>query len=111
MVREVSPLLVVYHRAMDDYVRHQGKWLDEAEAVNVRANAKARREALILISLATLFALAIAIVITTYMAKQLARRVRAEDKLRKAHQDLEAQVVNRTAALLQTNQPLQTEGA
>ncbi|HEY0349531.1 MAG TPA: PAS domain S-box protein [Pyrinomonadaceae bacterium] len=111
MVREVSPLLVVYHRAMDEYVQHQGKWLDEAQAANVRANAKARREALILISLAMLFALAIAIAITTYTAKQLARRVRAEDKLRKAHQDLEAKVVNRTAALLEANQQLQTEAA
>src|SRR6267154_5517685 len=94
MVHEVSPRLVVYHRAMDDYVQYQGKQLYGAQAANVRANAKARREALILISLATLFALAIAIAITTYTAKQLARRVRAEDQLRKAHQDLEAKVVN-----------------
>jgi len=111
MVHEVSPLLVVYHRAMDDYVQYQGEQLDEAQAANVRANAKARRQALLLISLATLFALAIVVIITTYTAKQLARRVRAEDELRKAHQDLEAKVVTRTAALLEANHLLQTEAA
>jgi len=108
---EVSPLLSVYHRAVEDYVHYQGRRLDAAQAANLQANSKAQNEALLLISLATVFALGIAIVITTYTAKQLARRVRAEDELRKAHQDLEAQVVTRTAALLEANQRLQTEAA
>jgi PAS domain S-box-containing protein len=111
MAHEVSPLLVVYHQAVDDYVQHQGKRLDEAQAANVEANAKALREALILIFLATLLALAIAIIITTYTSKQLARRVRAEAELRKAHHQLEAKVVTRTAALLEANHRLETEAA
>src|SRR5205814_1092176 len=111
MVHEVSPLLRVYHRAMSDYVQHQGQRLDEAQAANVRANAKARREALLLISVATVLALAIAVFITTYTAKELGRRVRAENELRKAHQELQAKVDERTAELRQANHRLQTEAA
>lgn len=111
MIREVSPSLRSYHQALDEYVAYQGRQVDEAQDSNLRENLKARRQSVFLISLATVFALAIAIFMTVYTARQLARRSQAENELRETQQQLEAKVVERTQALLEANERLQAEVA
>ncbi|HYX30967.1 MAG TPA: PAS domain S-box protein [Pyrinomonadaceae bacterium] len=106
LTREVSPLLTSYRQALDEYVAYQGQQVDDAQELNLRANMAARRQAGILISLATAFAVVIAIFVTVYMARQLTRLSHAEGKLREAHQQLEAKVIRRTQALSEANQEL-----
>lgn len=109
--RGVLPALKAYDQALDEYVAHQGSDVEEALNANLRENLKVRRQSLFSISLATVFALVIAILMTVYTARQLARRSQAEDKVRETQQQLEAKVVERTQALLEANERLQAEVA
>ena len=111
MMKEALPRLLAYHDAMNVYVDYQGKKLDLAQAANVAENRSVRQQALLLILLATLIAIGIAILITRDTAKHMRRRIRAEQDLRQAHDELEAKVKERTAQLLASNQRLEGEAA
>src|ERR1051326_6584482 len=111
MVSEAMPKLLSYHQALNDYVEYQGRELDEAQAQNVRANGKTRREALLLMCLATLFAVAIAVFITRDTVRHMRRRIRAERKLQEARDQLETKVTERTAELVAANRKLELEAA
>ena len=109
MLDEAMPRLVEYHNAWDSYVAYQGHQTDLEQDEEHRSNATARLLSILLISLAVVFAAAIAVVVTGNTIRDMAQRKRAEAALKTAHIELEAKVRERTAELAAANEDLQQE--
>ena len=109
MLDEAMPRLVEYHDAWDSYVAFQGHQTDLAQDEEHRSNATARLLSILLISLAVLFAAAIAVVVTGNTTRDMAQRKRAEAALQTAHIEMEAKVRERTLELAAANEDLQRE--
>lgn len=103
MVKEALPQLLDYHHAWNTYVEYQGQEMDRAQHDIAVSNTQARSRALLLISLAVLFSMTIAVFFTRHMTRHTAQRARAEDALRRAHEELETKVRERTTALEAAN--------
>ncbi len=109
MLEEAMPRLVEYHKAWDSYVAYQGHQMDLARDEEHTSYAVARLVSILLISLAIMFAAAIAVVVTSNTSRDVAQRKRAEAALQTAHNQLETKVRERTSELAAANEDLQRE--
>ena len=106
MAQVVTPNLIAYHKAWEDFVSFEGARMDE-----VRDDAEAyyiasRKLALVLLTLALILASAVAIFVTRGTAKEIRNRLQAEQGLREAQEALERRVEQRTTELSRANTEL-----
>jgi two-component system sensor histidine kinase/response regulator len=99
MSREVLPRLVAYHKAWEDFVEYQATQMSEAGDRAKEHYAAARRLVFELVALAGLLASGIAVYVTRRLTRESASRAEAEQALRRAHDNLEAGVTERTRQL------------
>jgi two-component system sensor histidine kinase/response regulator len=109
MVHEALPRLIDYHEAWNAYVDYQGHQMDLAQEGDAVSGAATRQTTFWLTALAVLFAATIAIFVTRNLTWHMKMRKRDEESLRQAHDNLEAKVHERTAALGKANDALQAE--
>ena len=106
MAKVVTPNLVAYHRAWEDFVHFQGRRMDEAGDAAEKYYGAARRMVLLLLGLALGLACAVAVFVTRGTTNEIRNRLHAERELREAHETLEQRVVQRTAELSVANEEL-----
>ena len=109
MAQEAMPRIIEYHKAWNAYVDYQGHQMDLAQNREAASNAAVRRTTVLLIALAILLAAAIAIFVIRNVTRHMAKRRLAEEGLRKAHDELERKVHERTAELAEANHVLRAE--
>ena len=106
MTGEVLPLLAKYHRAWENYVDFQGAQISDVASANQRQYTETRGLVFFLVATVSLAAAAIAIVVITTLHKEMALREQIEGSLRRAHDELEQRVRDRTAELAIVNRGL-----
>jgi PAS domain S-box-containing protein len=106
MAKVVTPNLIAYHGAWEDFVHSQGVRMDEAGNAADKYYVSARRMVLLLLGLALGLAGAVAIFVTRGTTSEIRSRLQAERELRGAHETLEQRVVQRTAELSVANEEL-----
>jgi PAS domain S-box-containing protein len=111
IINETLPRLSQYYAAWNIFVEFQGREMEDAQGQNARDNARARTQAVILISATIIFAVLIALFVTRHTALRLAQRQEAEQALQSAHDELEVKIKARTAELIALNDDLQKEAA
>ncbi len=108
MAKVVTPNLIAYHKAWDNFVTFQGERMDEAGDVAENYYVTAHRLVLLLLLLASILACIIAVIVTRGTASEILNRLRAEKGLREAHEALERRVEQRTMELSTANAELTT---
>jgi two-component system sensor histidine kinase/response regulator len=103
MAEVVTPNLIAYHKAWEDFVAFEGDRMDEARGDAETYYFAARRLVLLLLTLALILACAVAIFVTRGTAKEIWNRLQAEHRLREAHEALEVRVEQRTMELSSAN--------
>jgi two-component system sensor histidine kinase/response regulator len=111
MVQEALPGLHDYHDAWNAYVDYQGHQMDLAQERSAVSSAAVGETTIFLIGLAVFFAAAIAVSVTRNITRHMAKRRLAEEALRRAHDELERKVLERTAELAEANDVLRAEAA
>ena len=103
MSKAVTPHLVLYHKAWEDFVNFQGSHMDQAGKNAQAYYITARHLVNLLLALALVLAGGVAIFVTRGMTREIGNRLRAEKELRAAHEALERRVEVRTEELSNTN--------
>jgi len=103
------PRIIEYHKAWNAYVDYQGHQMDLAQNREAASSAAVRRTTVLLIALAVLLAAAIAVFVIRNVTRHMAKRRLAEEGLRKARDELERKVHERTAELAEANHVLRAE--
>ena len=111
MLEEAMPRLFECQTAWNAYVAYQVDQINLARAKEHTNIATARLLSILLMSLATICAVAIAVVVTRNTSRDVAKRRRAEAALQSAQNELETKVRDRTSELAAANEDLQREAA
>jgi|GEM_PF-2210289 len=109
MVQVTLPLLINYHAAWNAFVGFQGRQMEASARLAASNYQKTRTEMVGLMLLALVGALAITVLTTRKVLSESARRQRAEQELRLAHDELEARIRQRTTELNLANTGLTFE--
>src|SRR5882672_9921633 len=109
MAQQSMPRIIEYHKAWNAYVDYQGHQMDLAQNREAASSAAVRRTTVLLIALAVLLAAAIAVFVIRNVTRHMAKRRLAEEGLRKARDELERKVHERTAELAEANHVLRAE--
>ena len=109
MAQQAMPRIIEYHKAWNAYVDYQGHQMDLAQNREAASSAAVRRTTVLLIALAVLLAAAIAVFVIRNVTRHMAKRRLAEKGLRKAHDELERKVHERTTELAEANHVLRAE--
>ncbi len=108
MADVVTPNLIAYHKAWEDFVRHQGELMGQVGVDAEFHYLSVRRQVAGLLALAVGLACAVAIFVTRGTIREVRNRLQAEAGLREAHAVLERRVEERTADLSSVNHNLAT---
>jgi diguanylate cyclase (GGDEF)-like protein len=106
IVKVTMPLLLEYHSAWSDFVGFQREEIDAAARHSAAEYAATRKLVLLLVCLSAIVAVAIAVFTTRHIMSETVRRERAEKQTQRLNQELEQKVIDRTAALVKSNQDL-----
>ncbi len=109
MVQQALPRLVDYHAAWNAYVDFQDHQIDLAQDSNAASGSATRKTTMFLIGLAVLFASVIGIFVTRSTVWHVNNRKRSEEALRRAHDQLDDRVQQRTNELAKTNNALEAQ--
>lgn len=109
MIESTMPALADYHNAVHQYISLQNQRILEINTAHDAQTRATRRETFWLTALVVVVAAGLAIFVAVNVSREISRRRRAEEVLRKTHEELEDTVQARTAQLLQANRQLQTE--
>jgi signal transduction histidine kinase/CheY-like chemotaxis protein len=99
MTGETLPYLKQYHEAWQDFVKYQGRAMDQAAKQRTAATTTARNRALTLLAFGGFLELAIAGVVLHRIRRALAAQQDAEAGLIRSQEELEERVLQRTAEL------------
>ena len=100
------PLLLEYHAAWYDFIAFQGKQMDAAARHSAAEYVTTRKLVWILTVLSLILAATIAIFTTHHIVVETSRRETAENQAWQLNEELEAKVLDRTAALAKANSDL-----
>jgi len=99
MMNTVRPRLTTYHDAWTIFRQYEADEMDQAIVEGKAEYAAGQREFLLTLILANLIAIAIALFTVMHMHREIAVRLRAEQSLQEARDQLELRVQERTAEL------------
>ena len=109
LIQDSLPRLIEYQAAFRNFAQFQADEMNgELNKSSVRY-ARSLRMMQYLLTVAVLLAVGIASFVISKMLAEIRRRLRAEVELRQLNQELEAKVLQRTAALEKSNQVLLSE--
>ncbi|MGD0464631.1 MAG: ATP-binding protein [Tepidisphaeraceae bacterium] len=116
IVKVAIPNLVIYHNAWEAFVNFQGSKMDQARN-EIEADYRSARTAVVyLLALAAILATGIAVFVIRSLTREISNRQQAEQELyvaheglRRANDELEIRVRDRTAELANTNESLRAE--
>ena len=109
LIGETAPLLARSNVAWSDYIDFQADEMNQRLHASSLIYAAYRKRAVFLIVFAVLLALGITVFEVLKMMAEIRRRTLAENDLQRLNQDLERNVLQRTAALDHANQDLTAE--
>ena len=111
MLQDTLPKLVRYHNACLTFTDFQVRQVEQAVALRRAGYSRTRRLFILQVSLAAIFATAIAVFATRKMTTEVHLRKQAEDELINVNSGLEQRVLRRTQALEHLTRDLRQEVA
>jgi two-component system cell cycle sensor histidine kinase/response regulator CckA len=109
MMEDVRPKLTVYHDAWSAFDKHEAAEIDRIIAQSQADYATGKQEFLLTVALAGAITCAIAAFTVLRLGREVAIRQRAEESLRKAYDDLDQRIQERTSDLDKANKALEAE--